>query len=48
MKDRLFESLNSHNVDYVDIRIEDNVKSWVNYRGDELDTMKSYCLKQLL
>lgn len=41
MKDRLFESLNSHNVDYVDIRIEDNVKSWVNYRGDELDTIGS-------
>ncbi len=41
MKDRLFESLKSHNVEYVDIRIEDNIKSWVNYRGDELDTIGS-------
>ena len=41
MKDRLFESIKSHNVDYVDIRIEDKTNSWVNYQGDELDSIGS-------
>lgn len=41
MKDRLFDSLKRHNVDYADIRLEDKLQSWVNYKGEELDTIGS-------
>lgn len=41
MKDRLFHALKVHNVDYAEIRIEDKLNSWVNFRGEELDTIGS-------
>ena len=41
MKDRLLQALKVHNVDYADIRIEDKYNSWVNFRGQDLDTIGS-------
>ena len=41
MRDRLTEALKAHNVEYADIRIEDKVNSWVNFRGPDLDTIGS-------
>ena len=41
MKDRLLQALKVHNVDYADIRIEDKLNSWVNFRGKDLDTIGS-------
>jgi TldD protein len=41
MKDRLAKALRVHNVDYADIRIEDKYNSWVNFRGEDLDTIGS-------
>jgi len=41
MKDRLLGALQVHDVDYADVRIEDKYNSWVNYRGEDLDTIGS-------
>ncbi len=41
MRDRLTEALKVHNVEYVDIRIEDKTNTWVNFRGPDLDTIGS-------
>ena len=41
MRDRMEQALKAGNVEYVDIRIEDKVNSWVNYRGPDLDTIGS-------
>lgn len=42
MRDRLTEALKSaHNVDYADIRLEDQTNTWVNFSGPELDTIGS-------
>ena len=41
MKDRLVSALKVHNVDYADIRIEDKHNSWVNFQGEDLDTIGS-------
>jgi TldD protein len=41
MQDRLTQALKSHNVDYADIRIEDQTNSWVNFRGPDLDSIGS-------
>jgi TldD protein len=41
MKDRLINALKVHDVDYAEIRIEDKSNSWVNYRGEDLDTIGS-------
>jgi len=41
MQDRIIEALRVHDVEYADIRIEDKVNSWVNFRGTDLDTIGS-------
>jgi predicted Zn-dependent protease len=41
MKARLLQALKVHDVDYAEIRIEDKNESWVNYRGEDLDTIGS-------
>jgi TldD protein len=41
MRDKLTEALKSNNVDYADIRIEDMTRSWVIYRGPEIDSIGS-------
>jgi len=41
MKDRLLQAIKVHNVDYADIRIEDKLNSWVNFRGKDLDSIGS-------
>ena len=41
MQDQLAAAIKAHDVDYVDIRIEDKTNSWVNFRGPELDTIGS-------
>ncbi len=41
MRDRLSEAIKSHDVEFVDIRIEDKTNSWVNFRGPDLDTIGS-------
>jgi TldD protein len=41
VKDRLQQALKVHNVDYAEIRIEDKYNSWVNFRGEDLDTIGS-------
>ena len=41
MQDRLQEALKIHDVEYVDIRIEDKLNTWVNFRGPDLDTIGS-------
>jgi TldD protein len=41
MRERLEQALKAHNVDYADIRLEDKTNSWVNFRGQDLDTIGS-------
>lgn len=41
MRDKLSEALKANDVEYADIRIEDMTRSWVNYRGPEIDTIGS-------
>lgn len=41
MKDRLIQALKVHNVEYAEIRIEDKSNSWVNFRGQDLDSIGS-------
>lgn len=41
MRDRLSEAIKVHDVEYVDIRIEDQVNTWVRFRGHELDSIGS-------
>jgi TldD protein len=42
MQDRLTEALKAaEDVDYADIRLEDNTNTWVNFRGPDLDTIGS-------
>ncbi len=41
MQDRLTEALKVHNVDYADIRIEDQTSSKVIFRGPDLDSIGS-------
>ncbi|MEN6579383.1 MAG: TldD/PmbA family protein, partial [Anaerolineaceae bacterium] len=41
MRDRLQEAIKIHDVEYVDIRIEDKLNTWVNFRGPDLDTIGS-------
>ncbi len=41
MQDRLMQALNNHDVDYVDIRIEDVTESWVTFRGPDPDSIGS-------
>ena len=41
MQDRLIQALQTHDVEYVDVRIEDLTTSWVNFRGHDLDTIGS-------
>jgi TldD protein len=41
MRDRMEQALKAGDVDFVDIRIEDKVNSWVNFRGLDLDSIGS-------
>lgn len=41
MRDRLAEALKVQDVDFADIRVEDLINSWVNFRGPDLDTIGS-------
>jgi TldD protein len=41
MQDRLFAAIQTHTVDFVDIRIEDQLTSWVSFRGQDLDSIGS-------
>jgi TldD protein len=41
MQDRMNEALKVHDVEYADIRIEDKVESWVEFRGPDLDSIGS-------
>lgn len=42
MRDRLTEALKSaHDIEYVDIRLEDKANTWVNFRGPDLDSIGS-------
>lgn len=41
MRDRLDQALRAANVDYADIRIEDVTTTWINFRGEELDSIGS-------
>ncbi len=41
MRDRLSEAIKGHDVEYVDIRIEDNINTWVVFRGADLDSIGS-------
>ena len=41
MQDRMTQALKAHDVEFEDIRIEDKINSWVNYRGPDLDSIGS-------
>ena len=41
MRDQLFEAIKGHDVEYVDIRLEDLVNTWVIFRGSDLDSIGS-------
>jgi TldD protein len=41
MRDRLTEALKAQDVEYADIRLEDQTNTWVNFRGPDLDTIGS-------
>jgi TldD protein len=41
MRDQLTQALKVHDVEYVDIRLEDKTDSWVHFRGQELDSIGS-------
>ncbi|MFH2104043.1 MAG: DNA gyrase modulator [Chloroflexota bacterium] len=41
MQDQLMQALKVQDVEYADIRIEDKTNSWVNFRGQDLDTIGS-------
>ncbi len=41
MRDRLTEALKAQDVEYADIRIEDQTSSWVTFRGPDLDSIGS-------
>jgi TldD protein len=41
MQDQITQAVKKHNVDYVDIRLEDKTESWVHFRGTELDSTGS-------
>lgn len=41
MQDRMTQALKAHDVEFADIRIEDKINSWVNYRGPDLDSIGS-------
>jgi TldD protein len=41
MQDQITQAIKKHNVDYVDIRLEDKTDSWVHFRGTELDSTGS-------
>jgi TldD protein len=41
MRDRLTEALKIQDVEYADIRLEDKINTWVNFRGPDLDTIGS-------
>jgi len=41
MQDRLSQALKVHDVEYADIRIEDNLNSWVVFQGQDLDSIGS-------
>jgi TldD protein len=41
MQDQITQAVKKHNVDYVDIRLEDKTDSWVHFRGTDLDSIGS-------
>lgn len=41
MRERLEAALRASDAEYTDIRIEDSSSSWVNYRGEDLDSVGS-------
>jgi TldD protein len=41
MQDRLMEALKVQDVEFADIRVEDKTNTWVNFRGQDLDTIGS-------
>ena len=41
MRDRLTEALKAQDVEYADIRIEDQTSAWVTFRGPDLDSIGS-------
>jgi TldD protein len=41
MQDQITQAVKKHNVDYVDIRLEDKTDSWVHFRGTDLDSTGS-------
>ncbi len=41
MRDRLAEALKAQDVEYADIRIEDQTSTWVTFRGPDLDSIGS-------
>jgi TldD protein len=41
MRDRITQAVKNHNVDYVDIRLEDQTETRVQFRGYELDSIGS-------
>jgi TldD protein len=41
MRDRLEEALRKSDAEYADIRVEDVTSSWVNFKGQELDSIGS-------
>lgn len=41
MQDRLSEALKAQDVEFADIRLEDETNTWVNFRGPDLDSIGS-------
>ncbi len=41
MRDRLTEALKAQNVEYADIRLEDQTNTWVNFHGPDLESIGS-------
>ena len=41
MRERMEEALRKSDAEYTDIRIEDVTSSWINFRGEELDSIGS-------
>ena len=42
MQDRLVQALKVHDVEYADIRIEDDLSSWIVFQGPDLDRINSF------
>jgi TldD protein len=45
MQDQLMQAIKAHDVDFADIRLEDKLNSWVNFRGPDLDSIGSSRVK---